>query len=76
MDIEFEFVRGDVIADPCRPAKWVVMDCYDNWYQLAFILKGKKVDSWTPLSAVVCEKTFIKIGDWDFGRDLEVDDGT
>lgn len=75
-DEGYGFDVGDVISIiGVDNTKWVVYDCLEGRYRLCRVVSGYFLDYPQSLPREQCDLEFVKVGEWDFKDDKEVDDG-
>ena len=74
--MELEFVKGDVISEIGRGDKWVVVGSKSTseTYFVCEIEDGKRYANVLQIDPEL-NKKLVKVGKWDFEREVEVDDG-
>ena len=74
--MELEFVKGDVISEIGRGDKWVVVGSKSTseTYFACEIEDGKRYANVLQIDPEL-NKKLVKVGKWDFEREVEVDDG-
>lgn len=71
----YEFDVGDVIMEiGADSTKWVVYDCLEGRYRLCRIISEDFMDYPASLPREECDLQYVKVGEWDFKVDKEVED--
>lgn len=69
--MKHDFQIGEVIAPIGRDVKYVVIDTFSGAYSMYNVKVGYIV----PLSPMLeTDKNYVKVGKWDFEREVEVED--
>lgn len=80
MSSDWEFKRGDVIVKFGDSRKWVVKKAgvYDDYYVICQMLRGGfldgKLDEARTFTKGFCEKSFLKIGEYNWEKMKELMD--
>ena len=74
--MELEFVKGDVISEIGCVDKWVVVGIKStsDTYFVCEIEDGERYANVLQIDPAL-NKKLVKVGKWDFEREVEVDDG-
>ena len=71
----YGFDVGDVIMEiGADGTKWVVYDFLEGRYRLCRIISEDFMDYPASLPQEECDLQYVKVGEWDFKGDKEVED--